>query len=243
MKNITDLTYSEAIEQVMLNNGYFAPLKLIYKEIWNFKNKSNIAGKTPNMTIQERVQRDARFTKIGLGVYALTKYLDKLPKQLEPKTKQEKEERLHSRIQGMIIEIGNNKDDVSSTYTNDKNCIFDNKPLGSLMTLSTIPDFTYPNIIKDTVKYFDVIWFNERSFPLKIFEVENSTNFRDAFVKFMELQDFMTRFCCISKIEKKDKFFKELNKNAFKPLQNRCEFFSYEQIENDYKIALAKKYL
>lgn len=49
------MTYSEAIEQVMLKNGYFAPLKLIYKEIWNYKDKSEIVGKTPDMTIQERV--------------------------------------------------------------------------------------------------------------------------------------------------------------------------------------------
>ena len=80
------MTYSEAIEQVMLHNGYFAPLKLIYREIWNYKDKTEITGKTPDMTIQERVQRDKRFTRIGLGVYALTKYLDKLPKQEEPKT-------------------------------------------------------------------------------------------------------------------------------------------------------------
>ena len=26
----------------MLKNGYFAPLKLIYKEIWNYKDKSEI---------------------------------------------------------------------------------------------------------------------------------------------------------------------------------------------------------
>ena len=52
------MTYSEAIEQVMLHNGYFAPLKLIYREIWNYKDKTEITGKTPDMTIQERVQRD-----------------------------------------------------------------------------------------------------------------------------------------------------------------------------------------
>jgi hypothetical protein len=28
-----DLTYSEAIEQVMLKNGYYAPLKLIYRDV------------------------------------------------------------------------------------------------------------------------------------------------------------------------------------------------------------------
>lgn len=75
----SDLSYSDAIEQVMLHNGYFAPLKFIYKEIWKYKDKSKIIGKTPENSIQERVQRDSRFTRIASGVYALTAYLDKLP--------------------------------------------------------------------------------------------------------------------------------------------------------------------
>jgi hypothetical protein len=39
MHNDKDLTYSEAIEQVMLNNGFYAPLKLLYEQIWKYKNK------------------------------------------------------------------------------------------------------------------------------------------------------------------------------------------------------------
>jgi len=78
MRNTKDTTYSEAIEQVMLNNGYFAPLKLLYKEIWNYKDKTKIVGKTPDMTIQERVQRDPRFTRIAKGVYALTEFIEKV---------------------------------------------------------------------------------------------------------------------------------------------------------------------
>src|SRR5215213_5728114 len=81
MNNDGDLTYSEAIEQVMRNNGYFAPLKLLYKEIWNYKDKSTIIGKTPDFTIQERVQRDPRFTRIAKGVYALTEFLEQVEKQ------------------------------------------------------------------------------------------------------------------------------------------------------------------
>ncbi len=74
----TGFTYSEAIEKVMLANGYIAPLKLLYEKIWEFKDKSKIKGKTPEYTIMEKVQRDTRFTKIGLGVYGLTAYLDKM---------------------------------------------------------------------------------------------------------------------------------------------------------------------
>lgn len=78
MNNDGDLTYSEAIERVMLDNGYFAPLKLLYREIWGYKDRSKIVGKTPEFTIQERVQRDPRFTRISKGVYALTDFLEKI---------------------------------------------------------------------------------------------------------------------------------------------------------------------
>jgi len=74
--NEKDLTYSEAIEQVMLHNGYYAPLKLLYEQIWNYKDKSKIVGETPDKTIQERVQRDGRFTRIAKGVYALTDFIE-----------------------------------------------------------------------------------------------------------------------------------------------------------------------
>ena len=75
-----DLTYSEAIEQVMLNNNYFAPLKLLYQEVWNYKDRSKIIGITPDNTIQERVQRDPRFTRIAKGVYALTQFIESAEK-------------------------------------------------------------------------------------------------------------------------------------------------------------------
>lgn len=235
-----NLTYSDAIEKVMLNNGFFAPLKLIYKNIEKYRKKT---GKTPDNTIQERVQRDPKFTKIGLGVYALTDYLDKLPKEIEPKNENERKERKHATIQGMLLEIGNFKKDISDTYTNDKNWIFQNKTLGNLATIETIPLFTYEKIVKETVRYIDVIWFNDRGFPSRMFEVEHTTNFRDAFTKFMELQDFIIDFYCIASVEKEDKFNREKCKNAFKPIEKRINFLNYEQIENDYKNIFIKNYL
>lgn len=236
-------TYSDAIEKVMLRNGYFAPLKLIYNEIWKFKDKGKIKGLTPKATIQERVQRDPRFTRIGLGVYALTEYIDKLPKEPIATTTIQKKEKKHASIQGMLLEIGNSKDYVKDTYTNDKKWIFQNKSLGSLATIDRIPLFTYKKIIDDSVRFADVIWFNKRGFPDTIFEVEESTDFRGAFVKFCELQDFNTSFYCVSDENRRSKFEKEINKSAFESINNRCRFFSYDEIENDYRIAITKTYL
>ena len=238
-----DMAYSDAIEQVMLHNGYIAPLKLLYKDIWNYKDKSKVIGKTPDMTIQERVQRDKRFTRIGLGVYALTDYLDKLPKAEIPKTKEDEKERKHATIQGMLLEIGNHQKDISDTYTNDKKWIFENKTLGSLATLQKVPLFTFQHIIDDSVSFADVIWFNERQFPQVIFEVEHSTDFRDAFIKFMELQDFQTSFYCVSDENRHDKFEKERNKSAFSPISKRVHFLTYEEVENDYEKAMKRNFI
>lgn len=50
-----DLTYDEAIEQIMLKNSGFASLKQLYTDIWLFKDKNS--RKSPNNTIQELVQK------------------------------------------------------------------------------------------------------------------------------------------------------------------------------------------
>jgi hypothetical protein len=238
-----DLTYSDAIEKVMLNNGYFAPLKLLYNEIWKYKDKSSVKGKTPHMTIQERVQRDKRFTKIGLGVYALTNKIHLLAQQIIPKTEEEKIKTRHGEMQGMLLEIGNTKKDVKETYTNDKKFVFQNKTLGSLATISDVPLFTYEKIVRKNATFADVIWFtgeNGRLFPSHIFEVENSTDFRDAFLKFLEMQYFLIDFVCVSPLHRKKKFETEIDRVAFKSIRNRIRFLSYEQIESDYNASLIK---
>lgn len=227
-----DLTFSEAIEKVMLENGYYAPLKLIYRE---FEKHRPFSGLTPLKTIQERVQRDKRFTRIGLGVYALTEYLDKLPQAVAPKTTTEKLVQRHVAIQGMIIEIGNMEG--FDTYTPDRSKTFANKELGNIATLKDFPPFTYDRIIR-SVKFVDVAWFNERGFPEKVFEVEDSTNFRGSLVKFAELQDFNTTFNLVASAERKAKYEREVSKAAFTNILNRCHFVTYSNIEEYYNASL-----
>lgn len=230
----SELTYSEAIEKVLLGNGYFAPLSLIYRDITKYR---SLTGKTPFKTIQERVQRDSRFTRIGVGIYALTNFLDRLQKAEEPKQKEEKIEYQHARIQGMLLEMGELYG--FSTYTNDKSKIFDGKKLGLISSLKECPPFTYPEIIQQSVRFFDVVWFNARGFPHRIFEVENSTDFRGAFVKFVEMQDFFAKFFVIAPDERKIKFELESGKRAFESVKERCKFQSYGDIEKSYENLLA----
>ncbi len=232
------ITFSDAIEMVMKNNWYYAPLSLIYKEFSKYREKS---WKTPDKTIQERVQRDKRFSKIWFWVYALTDFLDKLPKEKEVKTEKDKIERMHSRVQWMLIEIWNMN--WFDTYTPDINWIFDNKEIWKLTTIKKIPPFTYDNIINNSIRFVDVIWFNERWFPAKLIEVENSTDFRAGFIKMNEIQDFRTDFLFIAPETRRSKFDIERKKIAFKNIKERCFFETYDFVEKWYKNQIEwKKY-
>lgn len=239
-----NLTYDEAIEQIMLKNGGFASLKQIYNDIWLFKDKSKIIGKTPNNTIQERVQRSSRFFRLGLGIYGLVSLKNKIfLKEIEPKTDEQKIERTHARIQGMLIELGNL--DGFDTYTHDKGWIFDGKLLGSLASLKSIPSFTYEKVIKQNIEFCDVVWFNplfgdEFLYPKRICEVEHSTDFRDALLKFKELEFFGSEFYCISDETRREKFLKELSRSAFNSIRNRVNFLSYNEIIATYEYKMKR---
>ena len=223
------VTFSQAIEQIILDNGYLASLQHIYKVFPKYR---ALTGKTPLKTIQERVQRDPKFTRIGLGIYALTEYLDKLPTSPKPRSKEQEKEQIHYSIQGMLLEIGNMKG--FDTYSPNKNAIFDNKPLTQVMTLSEFPNFTYPNIIQ-SVRFIDVLWFNERGFPKFAFEVEITPQFRSALIKFSELSDFGTTFYLVAKTENQSKYQREISRLIFREIKERCLFKTCEQVKSMYE--------
>jgi len=229
------LTYPEAIERVLLNNNYVASLRKIYKEIVKYR---SLTGQTPLKTIRERVQRDQRFTRVGLGVYALTEYLDKLPYLPKPKTVVEEKEQTHYSIQGMLLEIGNMEG--FDTYSLNKNAIFDNKPLAQIMTLSKFPNFTYPNIIH-SVKFIDVLWFNERGFPKFAFEVEITPQFRNSLLKFSDICDFNISFYLISETTQQNKYNREISRSVFRGIEGRCLFRTCNQVRDMYLKSFEKQ--
>lgn len=55
------MTYKEALTMLMEENGGFAPLNLIYKKIWDYKDRNEVKGITPNATIREALQRNKEF--------------------------------------------------------------------------------------------------------------------------------------------------------------------------------------
>ncbi|MBF0231047.1 MAG: hypothetical protein HQK63_15875 [Desulfamplus sp.] len=240
MPKLKEPTWSEAIKLAIIKLGYIATLKQIYEIAPSFK---KFEGLTPHKTINERVQRDEQFYKLKPGLYCLRGHLDKLPDEYNPNIKKTKEEEIiinHSYIQGLLIEIGNLNG--FQTFTPDKNSVFLSKKLGDIITQKELPNFTYGHIIQST-KYIDVIWFNARSFPNSIFEIEHSTNFRNSLVKFVELQDFNTNMILIAPKDQSKirKFEQEIEKSAFSSIKNRIKFFDYDYVEKLYKHQIASQ--
>ena len=135
----------------------------------------------------------------------------------------------------MIIEIGNMGG--FDTYTPDGSKVFANKELGNIATVKEFPSFTYNKIVQ-SIKFCDVIWFNPRGFPEKLFEVEDSTDFRGSLVKFAELQDFNTSFNLVASAERRTKYDREVSKTAFANIIKRCHFVNYSDIEEYYNASL-----
>lgn len=70
-----DLTYSEAIEKVILDNGGYAPLKYIYDNIEKYRKKT---GKTPNDTIVGELQMKDTFIRIAKGIWGLRDFVNNI---------------------------------------------------------------------------------------------------------------------------------------------------------------------
>lgn len=220
-------TWADVIEYTMINNNYYATLKYLHSECPKLKSHK---GKTPDMTINYILQTDDRFIKIQPGLWALKKYINNLPYGINPKDNNI-EEITHSLLQGYLIEIGNEKDKL--TFTPDKSRIFLNKRLKDIIKIEKCPDFTYDKII-NSIKYIDVIWFNDRLFPDNIIEVEHSTNFRNSLLKFMDLQDFNTKMTMVAEKDRKDAFLKEIGRPVFASIKNKVTFIDYDEVVSMY---------
>lgn len=250
------ISYTDAIATVIKNNNGIATTRQILDQISNFR---PLTGKTPEATILSELGRSRRFAKVGVGVWALfedrnnfseanntsfQKDLNIISEQININNKEivSSTERLHAKIQGMLLEIGNVNG--FQTYTPNKNATFNNKPLKNLSTLENIPNFTYERIIR-AVRYIDVLWFTKDKYPFPVFawEVENSTNFRDGLIKFTELNFFKTHFYFLAPENKIGKFQEEISRPIFNDIKKSCDFYSMERVKQSYQSTLENEEL
>ena len=227
----TTMKQYEAVIKVMEENGGFATLGFLNQNVLKVKN-CEWKSKTPFASIRRIVQDERFFFKIKPGLWALKSFKERLPSDVYPtetQPKEKQEEYNHSYYQGLIVEIGNFKKFKTFVPNQDKNKLFLGRKLTEITTVHNIFKFTYDHIIQKA-QTIDVTWFNERNMPENLFEIEYSTQIQNSLLKFVELQDFYSKFFIVADVVRENEFKDKLYLAAFKPIYDRVKFWSYNDV-------------
>lgn len=218
----------EQVINVMRKSGGFATLGFLYQKV----DVGKWQTKTPFASIRRIVQDNKCFFKIRPGLWALNSQKDFVLKNFSIDAKSSKkkiEEFNHSYYQGLLVEVGNMEGFETFIPNQDKNKMYLDKPLREHVTSSEFYKFTFEHIIRK-VKSVDVCWFNKRKFPNSIFEVEHSTDIQNSLLKFLNLQDFKTKFNIVADKVREREFESKYSSFAFDPIRGRVKFIDYNSL-------------
>ncbi|MCK4593288.1 hypothetical protein KAU45_02210 [bacterium] len=221
----------EAVIKIMEENGGYATLGFLNQHVLKIGG-CEWKTKTPFASIRRIVQDERFFFKIRPGLWALKALKEKLPSTILPPKGQPKakhQDYTHAYYQGLLVEVGNLKEYETFVPNQDKNKPYLNKKLSEITTISDIYRFSYEHVIR-IAQTIDVIWFNERNMPINLFEIEHSTNINNSLLKFVEFQDFYTHLCIVADEVRRREFQKKLSLQAYKPINKRVEFWSYDNV-------------
>jgi hypothetical protein len=221
----------EAVIKTMEANGGYATLGFLNQEVFKVAN-CEWKTRTPFASVRRIVQDERYFFKIRPGLWALKSYKDRLPQDILPTTPQARKAQIeynHSYYQGLLVEMGNLKKFDTFVPNQDKNKPFLGKKLCDIVTLTKVYSFCYDSILK-RAGTVDVLWFNRRKMPSKIFEVEHTTDIQNSLLKFVDLQDFFVDFFIVADSKRKYEFENKLSYGAFVDIKSRTKFMSYNDL-------------
>lgn len=223
----------EAVMKVMKRNGGFATLGFLYQEALKVPG-SEWGAKDPFASMRRIVQNDKYFFKVKPGLWALKRFKDRLPSEILSLKKNpiiRKKDSDHTYYQGLLVEIGNLKEFKTSIPAQDKNKLYLNKPLRDISTMGSFYKFSYDFLI-GRAQTVDVIWFNKRKMPDSFFEIEHTSDIQNSLLKFVELQDFYTKFFIVANKAREEEFRSKMQYNAFGSLDKRVKFLDYDSVSD-----------
>lgn len=231
------ITQHDAVRIAMEQLGGYATLGQLYKQallvpgaIWRTQ--------TPFASMRRIVQqKNEYFFKIRPGLWGLTSQKDNILRQLnlgEQATPEQRRDFDHYYYQGLLVEMGKLKAYPAYVPPQDRGKPFLGGLLGDTISLENLPPFTYERLVK-RANTIDVIWMNERGFPLAFFEVEHSTDIQNSLLKFVEFQDFYVRFYIVAAGARETELKSKLTQTAFRPIKDRVQFLSYDKASKLYE--------
>ena len=194
--------------------------------------------KTPEATIRRIVRNTPNHIHpLKPGLYCLRELASKYEREyrlpqagdIPPKV----EERNHWYYQGLLVEMGKARNYKTYVPAQDRNRTFGNQTLGDVCDTTRLPNFGYPNFVR-RAKTVDVIWFNRRDMPAKMFEVEMSTDMLNSLTKFNELRDFYIQLRIVAPAPRQNHFADRIGMDTFHEIRGRVKFMDIYELENKY---------
>ncbi|MBQ8867622.1 MAG: hypothetical protein IJ013_07880 [Bacteroidaceae bacterium] len=225
-------TQEQQVVETMRRVGGYATLRRL-NEIVDF---STWQTKTPEATVRRIVQESKQIFKIQPGLWALEEAREEVLQKFELKlgSKQSEELFSHGYYQGLLVEIGKFRNQITYVPAQDQNRKFIGQRLGDITDTIKLPAFTYDKLMK-RAKTIDVIWFNERLMPSNFYEVEHTTDIKNSLSKFYELQDFYAGFHIVADAVRKKEFEDKLHVSMFRDIEERVKFVDYNRVVNMYE--------
>jgi hypothetical protein len=229
-------TQADDVERALAALGGYATLADLYKRIPT----QNWGTKTPFATVRRILQMDPRFFRIRPGLWGLTAQRDRILDSLQIGAAASEEQQTafdHTYYQGLALMIGKLRGYEVFAPKPDRSKPFLGKPLGAQVSVQQFPRFTYDALCQ-RAQTVDVIWFHRREaglFPNSFFEIEHTTDFNNALIKFAEFQDFRVRFYIVARRERQGEFQKRITASAFDAIRSWVKFVDYETLVRLYE--------
>lgn len=140
---------------------------------------------------------------------------------------------IHSDIQAKLILIGSYLN--YRTYTPDKSKESIYGVLGDLCSEKDMPEGSIPALSAETVRFIDVIWFDEEGYPTHAFEVEHTTDITKGLLRLYQIHKLRIKMFIIAEEISKDKFKKEVQKNPFSKIKQEFVFKNYQELDEFFE--------
>ncbi|MBT4483413.1 MAG: hypothetical protein HOC71_07020 [Candidatus Latescibacteria bacterium] len=142
---------------------------------------------------------------------------------------QDAEQISHCDIQAKLILIGSYLGYRTYTPDKSKNSVYGN--LGDLCSEANIPQDYIPPKQIDTIKFIDVIWFDEEGFPTHAFEVEHSTDVTKGLLRLYQVNKLKIKMFIIADENIRGKFEREVMKKPFHKIKQEYIFKNYSELD------------
>jgi len=238
------MTQYEAVTQALHQLGGVATLAQLYKQVPKIPGRS-WQTKTPQASIRRIVQLSKDLYKIKPGLYGLASRRKEIEARgIIPETKANQGSKLaqesnHTYYQGLLLLIGRCRKFDCWAPNQDRNKAFLTGTIDSVRSIKTLPQFSYPRLVKRTAN-IDAVWLNSRGMPNSLFEVEFSTDIQNSLLKFNDLQDFFAQMVIVADSNRRGEFGAKLAYSAFSDIRHRVKFLDFATLIKRYELVVAE---